>query len=58
MRFLRYFTLILTVFVFNFGFNTQMSYAQNPGEKPQIAKNNIETVEIKAEEKTPAKPFA
>ncbi|MDQ3130114.1 MAG: TolC family protein [Acidobacteriota bacterium] len=55
MKFLRYFTLILTIFIFNAGFNVQSAYAQNSGEKPQIAKNNIETVETNAEEKLPAK---
>ena len=55
MKFLRYFTLILTIFIFNAGFNVQSSYAQNSGEKPQIAKNNIETVETNAEEKLPVK---
>ena len=57
MKFLRYFTLILTISIFNFGFNAQMSYAQNAGEKPQIAKNDIEKIDIKAEEKFPAKSF-
>ncbi|MGI8468009.1 MAG: TolC family protein [Pyrinomonadaceae bacterium] len=55
MKFLRYFTFVLTIFIFNAGFNVQSSYAQNPGEKPQIAKNTLETVEIKAEEKLPVK---
>lgn len=57
MKFLRYFTLILTFSIFAFGLNVRMSYAQNPGEKAQIAKNNIETIDVKTEEKSASKSF-
>jgi outer membrane protein TolC len=57
MKFLRYFTLILTFSIFTFGLNAQMSYAQNPGEREQIAKNNIETIDVKAGENSAPNSF-
>ena len=58
MRLLRYFSIILTIAVLTFAFQTQTTFAQNPGEKPQIAKNNAESIDVKAEGKTPSNPFA
>ncbi|HEY0659156.1 MAG TPA: TolC family protein, partial [Pyrinomonadaceae bacterium] len=42
---------------FTFGLNAQMSYAQNPGEREQIAKNNIETIDVKAGENSAPNSF-
>jgi outer membrane protein TolC len=52
MKFSRYFSLFFTMFVFAVCFNVRISFAQNPGERQQIAKNTIETIDLKTAEKT------
>ncbi|HEX8288238.1 MAG TPA: TolC family protein [Pyrinomonadaceae bacterium] len=52
MKFLCNFTLILTISVYVVCFNAQTAFGQAPDEKQQIAKNNVEKIEIKTEDKT------
>lgn len=52
MKFLCNFTLILTISVYIVCFNAQTTFAQTPDEKQQIAKNNVEKIDIKTENKT------
>ncbi len=57
MKSLRYFLPVLTFFAFSFGFAAPVLIAQIPEEKPQIAKNTIETIDLSvAAEKVSAPP--
>jgi HAE1 family hydrophobic/amphiphilic exporter-1 len=54
MKFTRYFALFLTVSAFAFGSEAKTAFAQIPSEKPQIAKNVVETKDVPTDEKSNA----